>query len=399
MWEYFNNPTELITDLDQKKYIFGQTIGLAGALAHLHNNIFDKSNGDQLVCYHLDLKPENILVFDGSEGMIWKISDFGISKIKRVKPPRQDALQSEHSTSVLDRIFQPKKPSNDPSSGVQNSRYGWTYAAPEAKELTHQVTRACDVWSLGCIVALTLTFLEGGSASIKEFESARVKGRDNDRFFDSTPIHYKNDVGVTLHNSVPTWLDSLVDKAYVRSEREGISDVHAIKRVSKLLTEHILLPNHEKRIPAAKVEKELRSIQPYYTYTNSSPSGTREAINHQTRKTGLHQYLSLRIAKNKNKVIQSDVKPSSPWPFGCSSAPKQCKLSFNGKYLAVVSSESIATILVGEIQNGRGSGGPQHDPPSDASWANVSLGSDYLCATVDSHSPFFRVHFPLLTTS
>jgi serine/threonine protein kinase len=86
---------------------------------------------------------------------IWKISDFGISKIKTV-PHGQPDLESEH---LLDKVFKPEK-NMDPSSGVKTTRFGGTYAAPEAREETNMVTRKSDMWSLGCVLALVLTFLE-----------------------------------------------------------------------------------------------------------------------------------------------------------------------------------------------------------------------------------------------
>ncbi len=82
---------------------------------------------------------------------IWKISDFGISKIKTV-PHGQSDLASKH---LLVKFFKPKN-IMDPSSGVENARFGGIHAAPEARELFDKVTRGSDVWSLDCVLALVL---------------------------------------------------------------------------------------------------------------------------------------------------------------------------------------------------------------------------------------------------
>ncbi|KAK4693582.1 hypothetical protein P7C71_g3846, partial [Lecanoromycetidae sp. Uapishka_2] len=189
LWDYFNDPDVSIIP-EQKGDIFGRSIGLAGALAFLHDELYLDSTGEQLHCYHLDLKPQNILVFergddsDENNNDIWKISDFGISQMKHIKPSGGD-VDSDHPVSFLDRIFRPQKQDTNPSSGINNTRYGGTYGAPEARLTTDKVTRKSDVWSLGCVLIDVLTFLDSGPNGIEEFENARSKDRDNDRFFES----------------------------------------------------------------------------------------------------------------------------------------------------------------------------------------------------------------------
>ncbi len=133
LWEYFmddaKDDADTVNTLVEKQRVFGRTIGLAGALTYLHDELYLDSTNEQLQCYHLDLKPQNILVFGTSGKEIWKISDFGISQIKRV-PQNKSHGESEHHISFLDRIFTSKTPDDDPSSGVDNSRYGGTLCFP-----------------------------------------------------------------------------------------------------------------------------------------------------------------------------------------------------------------------------------------------------------------------------
>lgn len=275
LWDYFHDENIFILPT-QKAMVFGQCIGLAGALAFLHNDLFlNSGSGEQLQCYHLDLKPQNILVFERYEphdpnvNCIWKISDFGISKIKHCKR-RGSNESSSHSESFLDMIFRPKKP-NDSSSGVDNARYGGTYAAPEATLDGAKVTRKSDVWSLGCVTTLVLTFLDSGTKGIADFDSSRLHERDNDRFFESKkPMLGTEDVD-ELHHSVPTWLGALVERAHERSELEG----KAIEKTSTYVLESMLHPDQEKRHDAKQVENKLKGIQVQYaeSFKTLSTSG------------------------------------------------------------------------------------------------------------------------------
>lgn len=71
--------------LDKAEFI-KSAHGLAGGLNFLHNEMASSQGGVKLVCYRMDLKPSNILIYlDTSSDeirYIWKISDFGMSRVK-----------------------------------------------------------------------------------------------------------------------------------------------------------------------------------------------------------------------------------------------------------------------------------------------------------------------------
>ncbi|KAK3176194.1 hypothetical protein OEA41_007517 [Lepraria neglecta] len=77
LWDYFTNSAKAevslgqtrTLDLEQKKTLFGQTVGLAEASEYLHGQARIKDTGDTLILYHLDFKPQSILVFIGKEGI------------------------------------------------------------------------------------------------------------------------------------------------------------------------------------------------------------------------------------------------------------------------------------------------------------------------------------------
>lgn len=211
-------------------------------MAFLHEDLClyptnDQSQYVRLQCYHLDLKPQNILVFEENGNDIWKISDFGISKIKTVTQGQPDDA-SEH---LLDKVLRPKTDA-DPSTGIENARCGGTYAAPEAREATDMVTRKSDVWSLGCVLALVLTFLESQSNGIHQFQKKRQKNRTEDWFFDSNALSTGSRDGKVLHSSVSDWLDKLTNDALSRGEGEG----PAIQEASRMLQDQILIRESKK---------------------------------------------------------------------------------------------------------------------------------------------------------
>ena len=382
LWDYFHDENISILPTP-KAMVFGQCIGLAGALAFLHNDLFlNTCSSEQLQCYHLDLKPQNILVFERDEphgpqgNYIWKISDFGISKIKHCKR-RGSNDPSSHPVSLLDMIFRPKKPNDntDASSGVDNSRYGGTYAAPEARLESDKVTRKSDVWSLGCVITLVLTFLESGATGIVEFDETRLQERDNDRFFESKKPLFGTEA-IDVHPSVPKWLDALVEKAHKQGELEG----KAVEKTSQYVLQSMLLPDQDKRHDAKQVEDKLKSIQPHYARLTENLS-----------KPGKHPHERISVSadtgvENKKTKLSRDGSPDI-FPFSIEDGLQRYRCSQGGRYLAGQSDTAISTMLVADIQEERPA--KVHTLSSERKWIDSSIGSEYLCAAPESR--YFEV--------
>lgn len=249
LWEYFMDKRVSIESFGQRTEVFSQTIGLAGALAFLHEELISGSSTETYHCYHLDLKPHNILVFESDGRHIWKISDFGISKIKRVET---------NKIYSLDNIFVPDNANAHKvlSSGVTNPRYGDTYGAPEARHQGNRINREVDVWSFGCVIVLVLTYMNSQSTGITEFQEARERNRNDDRFYGPAKSSGGSDIKYILHHSVQTWLKFLVSQAKERSNHEG----SVTENVSNLLHYQILCPDPSKRLPAKHIEAHLQRI-------------------------------------------------------------------------------------------------------------------------------------------
>jgi len=160
-----------------------QMVGIASALSQIHNfsvtyplsvsgkvrvqkdaklSVADK---EELFGRHGDIKPENILWFKKTpdtedEKGILQIADFGLGRFhgrdSRSKVPPDSVLTSP------------------------------TYEPPECK-LHRPVSRAYDIWSLGCLYLEFVTWLLRGSAEIETFADFRGKVAsteiDDDNFF------------------------------------------------------------------------------------------------------------------------------------------------------------------------------------------------------------------------
>ena len=356
--------------MEHKTAIFGRTIGLAGALAYLHEELYMPSSNERYQCYHLDMKPQNILVFNIGGNDVWKISDFGISKMKKKTPDGHAHLESEH---LLDKVFKPKK-NIDSSSGIENARFGGTYAAPEAKEQSDMVTTKSDVWSLGCVIALVLTFMDSQSQGIHRFQKARQKGRNQDWFFDSETLKTRSDDNKILHASVSTWLDDLTTNASKRSTSEGM----AIQKASEMLQEKLLIQSQ--RLSARELELELQIIQSHLT--GSAPSLPKSDMPNQSRHHWHIPHPHLHLPHHYHASQRQH-----DWHFGIPVEARECAFGNDGTYLAIITNENIVIRSITDVHNDRM--GTGHVPPHGKQWAHFSLGSKYMCAALDSD--YFQV--------
>lgn len=145
----------------RKAYLYSTIISLVSALAYIHRPI----DGD-ITCHH-DLKPHNILLF----GDVWKISDFGSSRLKSLKEGSQ--TEREYLGTAA---YQPPEYGNVDKHG-----------------------RAFDVWSMGCIIVelAVLTVYGWEKQELSNFAKDRAhsvvrtatgKERDDDSFRNNMPV-------------------------------------------------------------------------------------------------------------------------------------------------------------------------------------------------------------------
>jgi serine/threonine protein kinase len=125
--------------------LFQALQGLCSAVAAFHHFAHPELEL-YLKGYHHDLKPENILV----NGSRFLLSDFGLSKLKDM-----DMKSKTLSKDIMGYYLAPE--SETIEDGFQNKLIG----------------QPSDIWALGCILAVVLTYIRRGPSGVQEFEQRR----------------------------------------------------------------------------------------------------------------------------------------------------------------------------------------------------------------------------------
>lgn len=186
--------------------------GLASALETLHDYKSDVL-GTEMIGYHHDLKPKNVLVARGR----FVLSDFGLSKLKTGEDSRTPFNKGQGH-----------------------------YLAPECEDLEHDfskgvVSRASDVWSLGCIVLEVIVYMVGGTDALANFREHRTIKKG----FLTTKTFF---CGKALNPEVERKMFELV----------GCENVTVRKAVA--LIGQILVVDLKKRLKASEICLKLRLI-------------------------------------------------------------------------------------------------------------------------------------------
>ena len=161
--------------------------GLCSAVAAFHH--FAHPNFRlSLKGYHHDLKPDNILV----NGSRFLLSDFGLSSMKEL-----DAKSKTLSKDIMGFYRSPE------SEDVENMFKSQLVGQPN------------DIWALGCILAVLLTYIRKGAAGVVEFEQRR-------RHKVKTVTTYTFHCGGEANPAVDGWLTELESSATANTPDRGL---------------------------------------------------------------------------------------------------------------------------------------------------------------------------------
>ncbi|RKL50911.1 hypothetical protein BFJ72_g364 [Fusarium proliferatum] len=243
------NPETPADDRWARERIISATIGLAAGLEYLHSKM-RTVGGDQLVCYHMDLKPSNILVFlheprtedtgteDRDYGMIWKLSDFGLSRVKTKTMPEKN-LDSLFERRLIDQSSQ--------ASPTQNYRGNGTFLPREARDHGKVMDHKIDIWSFGCIISVIFTYMEEGYVALGRYGESRLKY--NNKKFDVFYQENRSNRGASLNDAVRSQHTKLIEAAKKRNTAEG----EAVSFVLRFLEVSVLMIDQSNRCNAGSI--------------------------------------------------------------------------------------------------------------------------------------------------
>ncbi|KAF2473419.1 kinase-like protein [Lindgomyces ingoldianus] len=379
------------TEWKQKAKVVGCAAGIADAIAYLHSELVSDTF-ETLSCFHMDLKPKNILIFiDPTTGEEeWKLSDFNMSRVRATRRPTHDFATLQrgwtfNTDNVLDfnKLFRRRaldvSDRSNSGSSVGTSRTG-TYLAPETRIDGHPILAESDIWSLGCVIIVVFSFLYGGVAAVKKFDSMRSV-QPIDAFYTvprGRPFHKINDIKIS--EEVERWLKELRSQTWLKDEDEG----SIFKEMIAFLQSKVLIidPLQRRKTTALEVKEQL--ITSFKAYNNLN--------------TG---FVSPKNSRFRTKFIRSSLFPkrtrteseihSRNWEIGLPDAVKSCEFGPNAQPLVCVSETTLRAYSLEhvcrtkEFDNLIKFGSVNLNKKNKRWTGNIGVSSQYIVAATNSH--------------
>lgn len=244
MEQHRNAPQELKNKAD----IIYSAAGLASGLHYLHSGM-QTEELEELVCYHMDLNPSNVLVFYENNRNVWKLSDFGMARVKT------RTGQLSYRENDFNSLFVRRKKLQDPSlPSTLNRRGEGTWLAPESIAAVPIMKTGADIWALGCVLSVVFAYLGGGASGIDDYATARQNHRradGSDRFF-LRAAQFKSS---KVHPEIKARHEKLISEAAHRH----IEERKAFSHLLTFLQESVLKIDQNQRCGAAAVKLELET--------------------------------------------------------------------------------------------------------------------------------------------
>ncbi|KAI0892474.1 kinase-like domain-containing protein [Annulohypoxylon nitens] len=191
---YFENNPKPTQSLNTIQWLSNQCLRIMEAvhLIHFPPGVDNLQAGDKLFGRHGDIKAENILVFRSQEGKAnLVLSDFGLGSV-------------HHDIS---------------KSNVPREKVAVTpdFRPPECDMEGGKISRAYDVWTLGCLFLDLLTWYLGGEQLRHDFDQQRMSsymgGPETPIYFEIVLTENKKD-GYIVKSQVKSWFEKLHENSH-----------------------------------------------------------------------------------------------------------------------------------------------------------------------------------------
>jgi serine/threonine protein kinase len=405
LWDWMTEKSPAVPKtMTHKAEIVGYAASLASGLAFLHDGLVTH-NLDPQSCFHMDLKPRNVLVVtDENTGKVrWKLSDFNMSRVKArsrstaiIEPQLRrtrtfsDTVQVFNVSSLF-REANPTEPSR--ADSTINRRGDGTYIAPEASiDFGGKVGAHSDTWSLGCILAVVLSYLDGGAASVLQFSDRRCENAEDDRFFSQTAPKNAHKPP-RLNEAVNKWLKELCMSARKRDQDAKlvrISERNTVKLMTTFLKDKVLVIDPNKRTKAEQVYHELKQALHSYMELQDEIDKLRVVVLEpkSPKKRRFFHGLSL---PRRDVPAQFDSAPKSGEGYrylnlGLEPGARSCHFSPNAEALAYVYDDELKVYSITEIgqtQDADALIDLGESKPKHGSWGSIALSKRHIIATTN----------------
>jgi serine/threonine protein kinase len=292
----------------EKAILMERAVGLAEAVIYLQDELESPTYG-KLSCFSLDLKPRNILVVtepdDGKQR--WKLSSFGMSlkKATRIRE-RKTATQlysrrRSSQTEIVHEIntlFRRRPRESDTGSIIDyigSLRGDKTYLAPEVCLKDYPVYKESDLWSLGCILSVLLSYLQGGNAAVREFAQLReASGVDTFFIFPNKPTFYGSGLSdFKLSDAVREWRIKLLLRTGPMLRNEAAVFTSLIEYLDRKVL--IVDPKRRRQTTVRDVRDQLiNACNDFHNAANAS-SIAHQPSNSRIRSLGMRKWLRRRL--------------------------------------------------------------------------------------------------------
>ena len=196
--DYTNLNPKLNPNEATATHLLNEMAGIADALGYLHERLY-LEDGKKIICVHMDMKPDNILVFvhPSTPCGRWKISDFGLSRIKGSARGKTNTSSGAREASYR-------------FSNTLARRYAGSFQPPEvgiSKELNARIIGPeCDLWGFGCALSLVVAYVFGKEDLVKDFQCQRSREKSGGKSKSHEHDFFYRDGGRKVNPEVMSWL-------------------------------------------------------------------------------------------------------------------------------------------------------------------------------------------------